>query len=168
MQKLAAIVGSVVFFFLAPGTVGGFVPWWITGWQTRPAFFGIDALYVVGAVLVAFGSVVIVESFARFATKGLGTPAPVHPPKHLVVTGFYRWVRNPMYVGVLSAVFGQALVFADIRLLYYGAALWLGFHLFVVLYEEPTLKRTFGAQYADFAGNVPRWIPRLRPWRPKA
>jgi protein-S-isoprenylcysteine O-methyltransferase Ste14 len=84
----------------------------------------------------------------------------------LVVTGLYRHVRNPMYVAVIGVIFGQALLFADARLLLYAALFWLACHAFVVVYEEPTLRRTFGAAHATFSANVPRWIPRLSPWRP--
>ena len=107
----------------------------------------------------------MVDSFARFALQGLGTPAPIAPTQRLVVTGLYRYVRNPIYIAVVAVIFGQALLFGDWRLLWYGALLWLAFHLFVVMYEEPTLKESFGAEYEAFRINVPRWIPRLTAWR---
>ena len=106
----------------------------------------------------------LLDSFGRFALLGLGTPAPVAPPRHLVVSGLYRRVRNPMYVAVLALVLGQALLLGHAVLLEYAAAAWAGFHLFVLLYEEPTLRRSFGAEYERFCANVPRWIPRLRAW----
>ena len=106
----------------------------------------------------------MLDSFYRFAIQGLGTPAPVLPTKHLVVTGLYRHVRNPMYVGVASTIFGQALLFASKALVIYGALVWLAFHLFVFFYEEPTLQATFGDEYKTFREEVPRWIPRLRPF----
>jgi len=81
-----------------------------------------------------------------------------------VVTGLYRCVRNPMYVGVVSVIAGQGLLLGNARVLGYGALVWLAFSLFVLGYEEPTLRRTFGAEYERFCANVPRWIPRLRPW----
>lgn len=87
------------------------------------------------------------------------------PTKHLVVSGFYRHVRNPMYVGVVGAILGQALLFSDRNLLIYAAAIGLGMHLFVVMYEEPALRRQFGEEYAAFRRHVPRWLPRLRPWK---
>jgi protein-S-isoprenylcysteine O-methyltransferase Ste14 len=107
----------------------------------------------------------LLDSFARFAIQGLGTPAPVLPTRHLVVTGFYRYVRNPMYVGGLAPVSGQGLLFGDVRLFAYGFFIWLASHLFVVGYEEPKLKKTFGQEYSEFCRNVPRWIPRLKPWK---
>ena len=107
----------------------------------------------------------VVDSFARFALEGLGTPAPIAPPQKLVVTGLYRYVRNPIYIAVVAVIFGHALLFGDGRLLWYGALLWLFFHVWVVMIEEPTLKETFGTEYVSFRTNVPRWIPRLTPWR---
>ena len=104
----------------------------------------------------------LLDSFARFALQGLGTPAPVAPPKHLVVTGLYRRVRNPMYVGVLAAVSGQALLFGSVRLLEYALLLGLAVHSFVFFYEEPTLRKQFGEEYERYRASVPRWIPRLR------
>ena len=105
------------------------------------------------------------DSFGRFALQGLGTPAPIAPTQHLVVTGLYRYVRNPIYVAVAAVIFGQAVLFGDWRLFAYGAAFCLDCHLFVVGYEEPTLKKSFGAEYEAFRINVPRWIPRLTAWR---
>jgi len=107
----------------------------------------------------------LLDSFARFAVQGLGTPAPVFPTKHLVVTGLYRYVRNPMYVGVIAVIVGQGLLFGDRRVLEYGALVWLAFHLFVLSYEEPNLRRTFGDEYREFCRNVPRWVPRAKPWK---
>jgi protein-S-isoprenylcysteine O-methyltransferase Ste14 len=158
VRRGAALLGSLVFLVLAPGTVAGLVPWWIAGWRVHPAWFpGVRA---AGALLAAAGLAVLLDSFVRFAVRGLGTPAPVLPTRHLVVSGLYRWVRNPMYLAVLSVVAGQALVVGAPRVLGWAALLWLGFHLFVVGYEEPTLRRTFGAEYDAFRASVPRWIPR--------
>lgn len=81
-----------------------------------------------------------------------------------MVTGLYRYVRNPMYVGVVSAVLGQSLILESLVLLGYAALVWLVSHLFVVTYEEPALRRTFGKEYQFYCANVPRWIPRLRAW----
>jgi protein-S-isoprenylcysteine O-methyltransferase Ste14 len=120
---------------------------------------------MVGAALVALGAAALLDSFARFAVRGVGTPAPVLPPRHLVVTGLYRHVRNPMYVAVVSVILGQALLLGDVQVLGYGLLVWLGCHLFVIGYEEPTLRRSFGAEYEAFRANVPRWIPRVRGWR---
>jgi protein-S-isoprenylcysteine O-methyltransferase Ste14 len=165
MRRTLAILGSLLFLVIAPGFVAGVAPWWITGWRFHPPLLGFMLFRLVGVALILFGAPVVLDSFARFAIQGLGTPAPVLPTKHLVVTGLYRHVRNPMYVGVAAAIFGQALLFASVRLLIYGALVWLAFFAFVLLYEEPTLRDTFGEEYLRFCQNVPRWIPRARPWR---
>src|SRR5918993_370727 len=165
MRKAGAALGSAVFFALAPGVVAGLVPWWLTGWQVRslPAWW--LPLRLAGVVLLVAGTVVLVQAFARFVIEGLGTPAPVAPTKELVVGGLYRWVRNPMYVGVAGAIAGQAVLFGSL-----GVAVWLvGFvaavTTFVRLYEEPTLRRTYGASYDAYTAAVRRWIPRVRPWQ---
>ena len=108
----------------------------------------------------------LITSFARFALDGLGTPAPIAPPRHLVVRGAYRYVRNPMYVALLAIVFGQALLLGNVELIVYGAVFWVACHFFVVLYEERNLGGRFGAAYEKYRAAVPRWLPRLTPWSP--
>ena len=164
MRRFWASLGSILFFFIAPGPVAGLVPWWITRWQLRAPFGGSDFSRLVGAVLIAVGLAPLIASFARFAWDGLGTPAPVAPPSRLVVTGFYRRVRNPMYVALLIILSGEALFFSDVRVFFWALMFWAGCHLFVLGYEEPALKRTFGIEYETYRANVPRWLPRLRPW----
>ena len=102
----------------------------------------------------------LLDSWVRFVTRGRGTPAPIAAPKRLVVTGFYRWVRNPMYVAIILVVVGEALVFRSAALLLYAAVLWITFHLFVLLYEEPHLRGRFGPPYEEYVRSVPRWVPR--------
>jgi protein-S-isoprenylcysteine O-methyltransferase Ste14 len=164
VRKAAAVLGSAVFFVLAPGVVAGLVPRWIAGRDAKapPPPWPLRSL---GWLLVAAGAAVLLESFARFALQGLGTPAPVFPTQHLVVTGLYRYVRNPMYVAVVAVILGQCLLLGSVRVLEYAGAVGLGFHCFVLLYEEPTLRATYRSEYDEFCANVPRWIPRLRPWR---
>jgi protein-S-isoprenylcysteine O-methyltransferase Ste14 len=125
------------------------------------------AFRIIGFSLIILGLPGLLHSFLQFALKGFGTPAPVLPPQHLVVSGLYRYVRNPMYVSVISIVIGQALLFGNLRLLIYAAFVALFFHCFVVLYEEPKLRRTFPGEYETFCSNVPRWLPLLRPWKNK-
>ncbi|MFI4973916.1 MAG: methyltransferase family protein [Caulobacterales bacterium] len=165
MRKSLSLFGSAIFLIVAPGTIAGFGPWWIGHWTVLPSFFGYSSLRELGIFLAVAGLIPLLESFVRFALEGLGTPAPIAPPKHLVVGGFYRHVRNPMYVGVVAIVLGQALYFADQRILAYAAIVWLAFHAFVVGYEEPTLRELFGGAYDEFCTNVPRWLPRITPWR---
>src|SRR5215813_1046751 len=165
MSKAIAVLGSALFFVIAPLGLAGFVPWWVSQWVFQPAFFGVDLTRVLGGMLIIVGAPGLLDSFARFALQGLGTPAPIAPPQKLVVTGLYRYVRNPIYIAVVAVILGQALLFGDGRLLWYGALLWLFFHVVVVAFEEPALKQTFDMEYESFRTHVPRWIPRLTPWR---
>ena len=163
-RKASAVVGSALFLIVAAGTGAGLVPWWISRWEVQPPLFGFPPIRVFGALLIVLGIPVVLDSFARFALQGLGTPAPVFPTRHLVVTGFYRHVRNPIYLAVVSIVLGEGAILGNVNLIAYGVLAWLGTHVFVVAYEEPTLRKTFGAEYDAFCANVPRWVPRLRPW----
>jgi protein-S-isoprenylcysteine O-methyltransferase Ste14 len=160
MDRSAAAAGSSLFFALAPGVVAGVVPWAITGWSGEPSWLGWR---VIGAVVTALAAVVLVQAFARFVIEGLGTPAPVAPTRHLVVGGLYRWVRNPMYIAVVSAVLGQAGLFGSSALLVYAGVLMVVFFTFVRLYEEPTLRAQFGDEYEAYRQAVPGWFPRARP-----
>jgi protein-S-isoprenylcysteine O-methyltransferase Ste14 len=112
--------------------------------------------------MIVVGLPVLLDSFARFAFQGLGTPAPVAPTQNLVVTGLYRHVRNPMYVAVSALILGQGLLFGNVVVLEYGFIVWLAFLGFVALYEEPTLRRQFGFQYEEYCNRVPRWFPRIK------
>lgn len=165
MPKMIAVLGSALFFIVAPTTLAGLVPWWITHWEFRPPFFDFYATRGVGILLIVAGLPGIVDSFARFALQGLGTPAPIAPPKNLVVTGLYRYVRNPIYIALVAVILGQAALFGDQRLITYGVLLWLFFHAWIVALEEPELVSRLGTEFEDFRANVPRWIPRLTPWR---
>lgn len=165
MNRTEALIGSAAFFLIAPGTIAGLIPWLITHWH-----FGEGAtqtVSTVGAVLIVVALALLIECFLRFALKGSGTPAPVAPTKELVTSGFYARVRNPMYVAVTTLIFGQALLFASADLIAYGISIWFGFLLFVLYYEEPRLRREFPETYPAYFENVPRWRPRLMPWRPE-
>jgi protein-S-isoprenylcysteine O-methyltransferase Ste14 len=164
-RKVSAIIGSAVFLVIAPGFVAGLVPWWISHWRLEAPFFGVALFRYAGAILIALGVIGLLDSFIRFAVQGLGTPAPVFPTRHLVVTGLYRHVRNPIYLAGVSTILGQGLALGNVMLLEYGGLVWLLAHLFVLAYEEPTLRASFGDEYRVFCAEVPRWIPRLTPWR---
>jgi protein-S-isoprenylcysteine O-methyltransferase Ste14 len=159
------LVSTAAFLLLAPGTAAALIPWALTEWRAEPAFLGLEATRWLGAVLIIAGAPMLLDSFARFALEGLGTPAPIYPTERLIVSGLYRYVRNPMYVGVIAVIFGEALLMADIKVLIYGAIFWLLTHLFVLFYEEPTLRRRYGARYDAYCAAVRRWLPRLTPWQ---
>ena len=163
-RRVFAVLGTAAFLLLAPGTVAGLIPWWISRWHLNPAFLGFTPFRATGVLLMAAGIAVVLEAFGRFALQGIGTPAPVFPTRRLVVKGSYRYVRNPMYVAVTSLILGQALLLGNLHLLAYAVFPLLMAHLWVVTYEEPTLRRTFGAEYQTYCAHVPRWIPRLSPW----
>ena len=154
-----------MFFVAAPGVVAGLVPWALTGWRAGGSGAPVAAR-LVGWALVAAGTAVVVGGFVRFVREGRGTPAPVAPTEVLVVGGLYRYVRNPIYLAVLSVVAGQALLLWRPGLAVYGAVLAVAFVAFVLAYEEPTLRERYGAQYDAYRAAVPGWWPRLRPWSP--
>lgn len=156
------MVGTVVFACLFPGTVVGVIPFLITRWTLRPPLLRTPVTRWLGVALLVAGGALMLDFLLRFVREGHGTPAPVAPPSHLVMKGPFRYVRNPGYVAVISLITGQALVLGDTRLLLYAAGVALLFHLFVVLYEEPTLRATFGEEYEVYRRRVPRWLPRLR------
>ena len=164
MRKILALAGSLLFLLIVPAAVAGLVPWAICRGQLQPAFLGFEATRWLGIALIGLGLIPLVESFAGFVQKSLGIPASVLPARHFVVSGFHRHVRNPIYVGMVVAIVGQALLVADARLLAYAAVAWVFMHLFIVAYEEPRLHLTFGEEYDAFRACVPRWLPRLKPW----
>jgi protein-S-isoprenylcysteine O-methyltransferase Ste14 len=166
MRRSLAVLGSALFLVLAPGIVVVLVPWWISKWNVQESVLRFPFIRPLGVLLILGGLPVLLESFTRFALQGLGTPAPAFPTRRLVVRGCYRYVRNPMYLAVVFLIFGEALILGNVGLLAYAMLVWLACHFFVLLYEEPTLRKTFGAEYDAFCANVPRWRPRTNPWRP--
>jgi protein-S-isoprenylcysteine O-methyltransferase Ste14 len=160
----ALLLKTAVFSVLVPGTVAFTLPWLLLRRDPHPPRFEMP--YAFGLLPLALGVAIYLRCAWDFVVTGLGTPAPVDPPKTLVVTGLYRWVRNPMYVGVLSAVLGQALLLGSLFLVQYAGWVFVAFLLFVVLYEEPSLERRFGQEYLEYRRAVPRFLPRLTPWKP--
>jgi protein-S-isoprenylcysteine O-methyltransferase Ste14 len=162
VRRSTAAIGSAAFFAAAPGVVAGLIPWWITRWQVADSIPYANGVRWVGGVLLLLGSSVLVHAFAKFVIDGLGTPAPIAPTARLVIRGVYRYVRNPMYLAVLTVIAGQAMLFGSTSLVLYGAFIAVAFVLFVRFYEEPTLRATFGAEYDAYCRAVPRWWPRFR------
>ena len=159
-----AWIGTVAFPFLAPGVVAGFIPWLISGWRPHDWAGAAVVVIPVAWIAIALGTAFLLHAFALFALHR-GTPAPVAPTETLVVTGVYRFVRNPMYLAVLTIILGQALLFANWWLVLYAAVALAAVVMFVKGYEEPTLTSTYGQQYLEYRRNVPGWWPRLTPWQ---
>ena len=157
------IVSLLFTLFGGPGLVLILMPWYITHFRIASGTPATRA--VLAGFMILVGLIPLMESIVRFVVAGRGTLMPAVPTEHLVVGGLYRYVRNPMYVGVVTALLGETLLMGSRHMLVYTATVWLIMHLFVCLYEEPKLLGTFGEEYADFRKNVPRWIPRLTPWR---
>ncbi|MBO0867473.1 MAG: isoprenylcysteine carboxylmethyltransferase family protein [Micromonosporaceae bacterium] len=162
MRRFKPAIGSAVFFVVAPGTFAVLLPWLITGWRLDTPLPGWIAARVIGVLLILVGAIPLVHAFVQFARAG-GTPAPVAPTRHLVVSGFNRYLRNPMYAGITVALLGQALLFGQLGLVLYAAAFWAVTAAFVHWYEEPTLRRQFGAEYEAYRRQVPAWWPRRTP-----
>ena len=161
MTRRGAAVGSLIFLVAEPGLMGGLVPYWLTGWDGKDP---PEALTVAGAVALVVGLAVLAHTVIRFVVEGLGTPAPVAPTQNLVVGGLYRFVRNPMYVGVIAIILGQAAILGRPLLLVYAAVFWAAVASFVRCYEEPTLAERHGAQYEAYRHAVRAWWPRVTPW----
>jgi protein-S-isoprenylcysteine O-methyltransferase Ste14 len=164
-RGIIPVAGSIAFLFAAPGLLGVFIPWHATGWHMDEPLLGFEPVRWLGSALILLGAAVLLDSFARFAWQGRGTPAPIYPTAMLVVSGAYRYVRNPMYLAVTALIAGQGLLIGCPPLLIYALAFGVVTHLFVLAYEEPTLRSTYGAQYEAYTADVRRWLPRLTPWR---
>jgi protein-S-isoprenylcysteine O-methyltransferase Ste14 len=162
-RALPLLLKNLLFTFVVPATVAVYVPLWLAPEAPLgPARLGPAWRWLALAPLAA-GLCVYTWCVWDFASFGSGTPAPVDAPKRLVVRGLYRYVRNPMYVGVLLVILGWAVWFASLDLLGYAVLVGIVFHLFVTSYEEPVLRHRFGADYERYAATVNRWLPRLRP-----
>ena len=157
------MVTSVGWFAVTAGVGAGLVPWWLTGWRLpHPLpYWGLPA--TLGVLMIVVGLVPPVHVFVQFVRAG-GTPMPGAMTKRLVVSGFNRYVRNPIYLGAIGIFLGEALVLWRVNVLLYAIAVWFGAAAFVRWYEEPALVRRFGADYEEYREAVPAWRPRLHPW----
>ena len=149
---------SLLFLIVAPGAAAFYVPVYVLSHGPRII---PPALALLAIPFWAAGAAIILACFWEFLVRGKGTPAPIDPPRTLVVSGLYRHVRNPIYVGLLLALGGHFLWFGTASLAFYTVGAFVAAHTFVILYEEPALKRRFGAAYEEYLLTVPRWIPRV-------
>ena len=154
--RLWAVAKTIVFTIFVPGTIAGYVPYRLT--RGAIAVLPADWLGFLGLLPAAFGVGLYLHSAWQFAVTGLGTPAPIDPPKTLVVRGAYRWTRNPLYVAVTSVLLGEVLMVRSAALAHYAAAVFAGFFAVVLVYEEPVLRAKFGGAYEDYCARVPRWL----------
>jgi protein-S-isoprenylcysteine O-methyltransferase Ste14 len=165
MRRSTAAVGSTAWFVAVGGTFGCLLPYLLNDWHFHHPLRYWPVAQVAGGLLICVGLVPIVQSFLDF-TRTNGTPIPLAAPPRLVVRGFYRYVRNPIYVDFLAVLVGQTLLFGSLGLLKYTAVAWCIGAAAVRWYEEPTLARKFGPEYQAYRRAVPAWLPRLRPWTP--
>jgi protein-S-isoprenylcysteine O-methyltransferase Ste14 len=146
----------ILFTVLVPGTIAVAIPYSLLRGDPVPH---PGPLELLGLPPLALGVFVYLWCAWDFASAGRGTPAPIDPPKMLVVRGLYRVVRNPMYIGVLLILIGESMVFSSLAIFQYTLVVWLMFHVFVIFYEEPALRKKFGAAYEEYRRTVSRWIP---------
>jgi len=153
------LLETFVFTVFVPGTVAGYIPWRLR--RDAAPVTGVEEWAAIAVIAIGI-AIYLYTAFWGFAMIGGGTPAPIAPTKVLVVKGLHRFVRNPMYLGVALVIAGQAWLFHSLRIAIYLACFGLIVHLFVLFYEEPTLRRQFGEEYERYRKQVPRWIPKLR------
>jgi protein-S-isoprenylcysteine O-methyltransferase Ste14 len=159
MRMTGLAVRSLLWAIVLPGFFAGYLPW---------RFFGVGRVridwfrptHILGVFCIGLGAALLAACIVEFGRKGRGTLSPVDPPRHLVVEGLYRYVRNPMYLSVTVIIVGEVLLTRSPALAMYWAGWFLAVNAFVILYEEPTLRRQFGGSYDEYCRRVGRWIPR--------
>ncbi len=152
---MVLLLKNLIFVLVVPGTVAVWGPLWLArGREIAPGLW-----LTAGTALLACGASVFVWCLWDFMTFGRGTPAPIDPPKRLVVRGLYRYTRNPMYLGILAVVLGWAALYASWAIALYALVLGCAFHLLILVYEEPHLGGLFGEEYRDYSARVGRWLP---------
>ncbi len=151
---------TLIFTIVVPGTVAGIIPWLLLQGSAGEALLS-PTLWMVGLPALLLGVGLYLWCAGAFTFLGKGTPAPIDAPKVLVIQGPYRWVRNPMYVAVLAALLGEAILFRTFLVVGYALLFWAVVHTFVVVVEEPSLRHQFGASYEAYCRTVPRWVPHV-------
>ena len=155
------IFGLVIGYFIVY-----YLPWTLAIRGYEASYAGAGALRWFGVVPLVAGAFIALRCAFAFAWTGRGTPVPLDPPRTLVVSGFYRYVRNPMFLGVCLLLLGEIVLWGSLAAgLGYVAVVAASVTLLILLHEEPSLRAKFGADYEEYCRNVPRFLPRLRPWR---
>ena len=158
------ILRHILSILILPFTVTVIVPVVLLGQRTPGSS---PAGRIGGVLVILLGLALVARTIAHFATRGRGTLAPWDPPRHLVVAGIYRYVRNPMITGVLLILVGESLLFASTEVATWAATFFAINAVYMPLFEEPGLAERFGDDYEEYRRHVPRWVPRLSPWRPE-
>ncbi|GAB7020507.1 methyltransferase family protein [Halostagnicola bangensis] len=156
---VSPLLKTAVFSVLVPGTVAGLVPRVLARYDRRSPTLERRSVRTVGYALLVSGIVLYLHTAGRFVTEGSGTPSPSDEPPELVTGGVYAYSRNPMYLGVVLAIGGQAVRYKSLHVLWWGVVCWLGFHRRVLEYEEPHLADKHGEAYEEYCERVPRWFP---------
>jgi len=146
------------FVLIGPGSVIVYIPFVLLCFFGPHDFFKINTIQYVGALPIVLGLFVSLWCFHSFLFTGKGTPVPIDPPQKLVKNGLYRFIRNPMYLGILLLLLGEAVLFKSFVLLIYSAIMFCAFQIFIVAFEEPSLHSKFGNEYEKYCNAVPRWI----------
>jgi protein-S-isoprenylcysteine O-methyltransferase Ste14 len=159
-SSVSLALRSLLWTILLPGFFAGYLQWRFFGLNRVVWDFGSPTV-LLGTACMFAGALLLSTCIVEFATRGRGTLSPVDPPRHLVVRGPYRYVRNPMYVGVMTIGLGEIVLTRSVALAAYWVIWFACVNLFVIGYEEPTLRRMFGASFDEYASQVERWVPRL-------
>lgn len=163
MASIRVFAKTALFTILVPGTVAVAIPQLLARWRPHPRIpIDSEIANAIGALSIASGALLYLRTAARFGTEGSGTPSPTDEPDALVTGGVYAYTRNPMYVGVLLVILGQALRRRSVAVCWWAVGCWIGFHNRVIAYEEPHLAEKHGGEYEAYRERVPRWIPRFR------
>jgi len=161
-QSIGLAARSLLWAALLPGLFAGYLPWRYFGLRDVRIELS-HPLHLLGLASITIGIILLAACIWEFATRGRGTLSPLDPPRHLVVRGLYRYVRNPMYLSVTAIVLGEVLLTRSSALLVYWIIWFITANMFVLTYEEPALRNEFGASYDEYCRRVGRWFPRLRP-----
>lgn len=156
---LSLFIRNLIFTILQPGIVAGLIPYYIVKRNLQEMDASLFSLYhYTGLAILFIGIIIMLYCIFDFAAKGRGTLSPADKTKQLVISGLYKYSRNPMYIGVLSILLGECIFMQSTRLFIYTLFVFVGFYVFVIFYEEPRLKKDFGKEYEDYKKSVHRWI----------